>query len=154
MATRKKATKKKVAARKRPARKASQRRAADVPSLFRLNVEVGDIDRAAEFYQQLLGVEGRMDRGSRCYFDCGAVTLQVVQLDPPHTAAKALYFTVKDLDAAFARAHALSCLSNEDVHGGPAGEIAVRPWGERSFYLQDPWSNPLCFVEAGTIYAG
>ena len=21
------------------------------------------------------------------------------------------------------------------------------PWGERSFYLTDPWNNPLCIVE-------
>ena len=30
----------------------------------------------------------------------------------PHPAAKALYFTVKNLDAAFARAQALGCLSH------------------------------------------
>jgi hypothetical protein len=40
------------------------------------------------------------------------------------------------------------------VHGTPAGDITVRPWGERSFYAQDKWENPLCFVEAGTIYPG
>jgi hypothetical protein len=30
----------------------------------------------------------------------------------------------------------------------------VRPWGERSFYAEDEWQNPLCFVEAGTTYPG
>jgi hypothetical protein len=30
----------------------------------------------------------------------------------------------------------------------------VRPWGERSFYVEDPWKNPLCFVEEGTVYTG
>ena len=30
----------------------------------------------------------------------------------------------------------------------------VKPWGERSFYAEDNWHNPLCFVEAGTIYPG
>jgi hypothetical protein len=34
------------------------------------------------------------------------------------------------------------------------GSISVRPWGERSFYAEDKWQNPLCFVEAGTIYPG
>ena len=29
----------------------------DTPRLFRLNVEVGDIDRAAAFYSELLGLE-------------------------------------------------------------------------------------------------
>ena len=122
--------------------------------LFRLNVEVGDVAQAQAFYEALLGREARPDRGSRFYIDAGAVTLQVVQVPTPHTAAKALYFAVDDLDAVHARARGLGCLSGETVHGEPGGEPRVRPWGERSFYAQDPAGNPLCFVEAGTIYAG
>jgi predicted enzyme related to lactoylglutathione lyase len=128
----------------------------DVPSLFRINVEVGNLDQATDFYSKLFGIAGRKQAGSRCYFTCGPVTLQVVDVSSvgkPHPAAKALYFTVKDLDAVFARAKALGCLSGEDVHG-VSGGISVRPWGERSFYAQDTWQNPLCFVEAGTIYQG
>jgi predicted enzyme related to lactoylglutathione lyase len=131
--------------------------AEDVPSLFRINIEVGDLDQAADFYGRLFGLEGRKQAGSRCYFTCGPVTLQVVDVSSvgrPHPAAKALYFTVNDLDAVFARAQALGCLSQEEVHGVPAGSISVRPWGERSFYAEDKWQNPLCFVEAGTIYPG
>jgi len=30
----------------------------------------------------------------------------------------------------------------------------VRPWGERSFYAHDPFGNPLCFVDATTIFTG
>ena len=129
----------------------------NVPSLFRLNIEVGNLDQAAEFYSTLLGLVGRKQAGSRCYFTCGAVTLQVVDVSPvgkPHPAAKALYFAVDDLDAVFARAEALGCLSGEAVHGVSGGGISVRPWGERSFYAEDKWQNPLCFVEAGTIYPG
>jgi predicted enzyme related to lactoylglutathione lyase len=129
---------------------------ADVPSLFRINVEVGNLDKAAEFYETLFGTTGRRQAGSRVYFTCGPVTLQVVDMTPaaPHTAAKALYFIVKDLDALHARATQLGSLSKESVHGQPGGNITVRPWGERSFYADDPWGNPLCFVEAGTIYPG
>ena len=138
--------------------KAAKRRVApDVPSLFRLNVEVGDLDQAVAFYGELFGLEGRKQAGARCYFTCGPVTLQVVDVSSagrPHPAAKALYFTVEDLDAIWARAKALGCLSREDVHGVPAGAISVRPWGERSFYAEDKWQNPLCFVEAGTTYPG
>ena len=133
------------------------KKSVDVPSLFRLNVEVGNLDQAADFYGTLLGVEGRRQAGSRCYFTCGPVTLQVVDVSSvatPHPAAKALYFTVKDLDAVFARAKSLGCLSREDVHGVSSSTISVRPWGERSFYVVDKWQNPLCFVEAGTVYAG
>jgi predicted enzyme related to lactoylglutathione lyase len=157
MVAKKKTTKKKSPARKSKAGAKKKRTAADVPSLFRINVEVGDLDQAADFYGKLFGVEGRKQAGSRCYFTCGPVTLQVVDVSSmgnPHPAAKALYFTVNDLDAVFARAKELNCLSREDVHGVSGGNISVRPWGERSFYAEDKWSNPLCFVEAGTIYPG
>ena len=126
----------------------------DIPQFFRLNVESGNLDQAINFYTTLLGVEGRKQPGSRVYFECGAVTLQVVQVEKPHTAAKALYFTVKDLESIFERAKSLGALSRESVHDAPGGGIVVRPWGERSFYVEDPWKNPLCFVEEGTVYTG
>jgi predicted enzyme related to lactoylglutathione lyase len=129
----------------------------DVPSLFRLNIEVGDLDEAALFYSTLFGIEGRKQAGSRCYFTCGPVTLQVVDVSSvrkPHPAAKALYFTVNDLEAVFERAQSMGCLSSDDVHSVSGGKISVRPWGERSFYAEDKWQNQFCFVEAGTIYPG
>lgn len=129
----------------------------EVPQFFRLNIEVGDLAAAISFYTKLLGIEGRKQAGSRCYFNCGPVTLQVLDVSSsgqPHPAAKALYFTVKDLEATYERAKALKCLSREDVHDAPGGGIVVRPWGERSFYVLDPWENPLCFVEEGTVYTG
>jgi hypothetical protein len=151
MATKKKTAQKKTTRKRAPTQLKGP---SDVPSFFRLNVEVGDIDRAAKVYESLFGTRGRKQAGSRCYFQCGPVTLQVVEVEPPHPAAKALYFTVRELETVHARAKALGCLSRESVHGDPGGEIGVRPWGERSFYAEDPWQNALCFVEAGTVYAG
>ena len=150
-------TTKKKAARKATTTRRKKGVAADVPSLFRINVEVGNLDQAAEFYGKLFGLEGRKQAGSRYYLTCGPVTLQIVDVSSigkPHSAAKALYFSVEDLDGVFARAKALGCLSREDVHGVSSSTISVRPWGERSFYVEDPWQNPLCFVEAGTVYPG
>lgn len=129
----------------------------DVPQFFRLNIEVGDLKSAISFYTKLLGIEGRKQAGSRCYFECGPVTLQVLDVSSerqPHPAAKALYFTLGNLEAVHDRAKALQCVSREGVHDAPGGGIVVRPWGERSFYAEDPWGNPLCFVEAGTVYTG
>jgi predicted enzyme related to lactoylglutathione lyase len=129
----------------------------DVPQFFRLNVEVGNLEEAINFYSTLLGVQGRKQPGTRSYFECGPVTLSVIDVSSvgsPHTAAKALYFTVENLEAAFERAKELGCLSQESVHDAPGGGIVVRPWGERSFYALDPWANPLCFVEEGTVYSG
>ena len=133
------------------------RRTPDVPQFFRLSVEVGDLETAAAFYDRLLDVRGRRQAGSRCYYPCGPVTLSVLDVSEarkPHPAAKALYFTVRNLEAAFERGRALGCLSRETVHDAPGGGIVVRPWGERSFYAEDPWKNPLCFVEEGTVYTG
>jgi catechol 2,3-dioxygenase-like lactoylglutathione lyase family enzyme len=129
----------------------------DIPQFFRLSVEVANLEKAIAFYTKLLGIRGLKQPGSRCYFQCGPVTLSVLDvssLGKPHPAAKALYFTVQNLDAIFKRAKTLGCLSQESVHDAPGGGIVVRPWGERSFYAEDPWKNPLCFVEEGTVYTG
>lgn len=151
----KRAAKPKARPKARPQRKQPAGR--DVPQLFRLNIEVGNLDEAHRFYATLLGLEGRRQAGARVYFQAGPVTLQVVDVSSgrsPHPGAKALYFTVRDLEAVFQRARGLGCLSRESVHDAPGGGIVVRPWGERSFYAEDPWKNPLCFVEEGTVYAG
>jgi hypothetical protein len=128
--------------------------AAKAPALFRINVEVGDVAQAARDWGTLLGLEGRGQAGSRVYFTAGAVTLQIVEHEKPHPAAKALYFLVDDLEAVHARAQQLGWLSKERVHGQVGGDISVRPWGERSFYAEDAWGNPLCFVQTGTVYPG
>jgi hypothetical protein len=126
----------------------------DVPQFFRMNLEVGDLAAAQAFYETLLNTQSRGQAGSRFYINPGPVALQVVQTQAPHPAAKALYFVVNDLEAVHARAKILNSLSSLPVHTMNGGDISVKPWGERSFYAQDPWGNPLCFVEAGTVYAG
>ncbi len=128
----------------------------DIPKIFRVTLEVSDIDEAAGFYTKLLGTEGKRHPGARHYFDCGGVILSVIDPTrgglPPTPGPKSLYFAVRDLDAAHARAEALGALAPYKVHDEPAGEARKRPWGERSFYVIDPWGNDLCFVEDGTLY--
>ena len=131
----------------------------DVPAIFRIMVEVDDLDRAAAFYSELLNMPGRnIERASRRYYDCGAVILAVVDVSrgkqAPRPNATEIYFSVSDLEAVYERAKALRCLSKEDVHGEPGGEIAVRPWRERSFYAVDPWHNGLCLVDNRTLFTG
>jgi catechol 2,3-dioxygenase-like lactoylglutathione lyase family enzyme len=124
--------------------------------IFRVTVEVGNLEEAAAFYTRLLGSKGKRHPGARHYFDCGGVILAV--LDPtaggltPTPGPKSLYFAVPDLDAVQARAAALKALAPYKVHGQPAGDPIKRPWGERSFYVVDAWGNDLCFVEEGTQY--
>ena len=131
---------------------------ADVPNLYRIILHVSDLDQAASFYTKLLGTTGRSIRGSRHYFDCGSVILAL--LDPTGGGEETrllpdnIYFSVKNLEEVYDRARELGCLSNKDVHGERAGEIVVRPWGERSFYVVDPFGNGLCFVAEETIFTG
>ena len=41
------------------------------------------------------------------------------------------------------------------LEGPPsAGLIVTRPWGERSFYVNDPSGNGLCFVDETTLFTG
>lgn len=129
------------------------------PTLFRIILQVSDLDQAEEFYGKLLNDRGRrIPRASRHYIDCGPVILALVDPAIDGMAAKPLpdyiYFSVADLEAVHKRAIELNCLATEDVHGAASGDIVVRPWGERSFYASDPWGNGLCFVDETTLFTG
>ena len=128
----------------------------DIPRLFRVTVEVANLDEAATFYAKLFNTDGKRHPGARHYFDCGGVILAVFDISQggmnPTPGPKSLYFAVKDLDAVHARATELEALAPYKVHGQAAGEPIKRPWGERSFYVVDKWGNDLCFVEDGTLY--
>lgn len=132
---------------------------AKAPTLFRIILQVSDLDKAEEFYSRLLDDPGRrIPRASRHYINCGPVILALVDVTAGGEKAEPLpdkiYFAVGDLEKVHTRAVELGCLSDEDVHGASAGEIVVRPWGERSFYVHDPWGNGLCFVDEKTLFTG
>ena len=132
---------------------------AKAANFFRTVLQVSDLDQAADFYSKLLDDAGRrIPRGSRHYFDCGPVILALVDMKAGGEEAKPIpdyiYFAVADLQAVHDRAHALDCLSREDVHGAAAADIVKRPWGEISFYVEDPWGNGLCFVDEKTLFTG
>ena len=126
------------------------------PKLFRVTLEVADLERATQLYAALFGLEGQRYPGARHYFDCGGVIVAVLDVSrggmPPTPGPKSLYFAVDDVDAVHARAEQLGVLAPYQVHGEPASAVITRPWGERSFYVVDPWGNDLCFCENGTLY--
>ena len=127
-----------------------------IATLFRVTVEVGDLDAATSLYRELLGGEGVRHRGSRHYFDCGGTIVALLDVSAggltPTPGPKSLYFAVDDVVAAHERASRLGVLAPYQVHGEPAAEVIERPWGERSFYVVDPWGNDLCFCQDGTLY--
>jgi catechol 2,3-dioxygenase-like lactoylglutathione lyase family enzyme len=131
------------------------------PGIFRVLLSAKNLERSRRFYESLLSIRGRSVGGGRVYFDCGSVILGV--LDRSGSGAKftppteALYFATPDLDSVHRRARKLRCLERGFLHGdrtNPLGEIVLRPWGERSFYAHDPSGNPLCFVDARTLFTG
>jgi catechol 2,3-dioxygenase-like lactoylglutathione lyase family enzyme len=121
--------------------------------IYRVILPVTDIEKAAEFYGDLLGQSGRRVSAGRHYFDCCGVILACfdprsdgdefdARPNPDH-----IYFAVPDIERAFERARQLDCREIEP-------KILVRPWGERSFYFKDPFGNPICFVDEGTLFTG
>ena len=126
------------------------------PRLFRVTVEVADLDRATDIYRELLGIDGQRHPGARHYFDCGGVILAVLDISQgglsPTPGPQSVFFAVDDVDAVHRRADGLGVLAPYQVHGEPAGVVVERPWGERSFYVVDPWGNDLCFCQDGTLY--
>jgi predicted enzyme related to lactoylglutathione lyase len=130
--------------------------------LYRIILQVDDLDRAEQFYGKLLGDSGRrIPHATRHYIDCGPVILALVDVTGENTTGLEpkplpdyIYFAVTDLQSVHARASELKCLSDENFYGDSAGEIVKRPWGEVSFYAHDPWGNGLCFVDENTLFTG
>lgn len=131
------------------------------PRIYRLILPVADIDRATKFYSELFGTEGFRVSGGRYYFDCGGVILALYdpKADGDNVESRPnfehVYFAVDDLEAFYKRAERLGGLTEEVGDANlPMGKIAKRPWGERSFYMHDPFGNPLCFVDEKTLFIG
>ena len=138
---------------------ASRRTSMAASKLFRVALQVADLDQASAFYAKLLDDPGiPIPRGSRHYFNCGPVILALVDVakggEKPQPTPDYIYFAVNNLQEVFARAKALNCLANDRYHDQNAGEILKRPWGEVSFYCEDPWGNGLCFVDETTLFTG
>jgi catechol 2,3-dioxygenase-like lactoylglutathione lyase family enzyme len=132
------------------------------PPIFRILVGARDLEVSARFYERLLATRGRTVAAGRVYFDCGPVILGVLDRSSDSDARRArvtesIYFATGDLGAIHRRARTMGCLAKGLLHGdaaSPLGEVVQRPWGERSFYAEDPAGNSLCFVDERTLFTG
>jgi catechol 2,3-dioxygenase-like lactoylglutathione lyase family enzyme len=129
--------------------------------LYRVILPVDDFAAAVRFYVTLLDDTGMQVSPGRHYFRCGEVTLAVYSptadgdARTPRPNFDHVYFAVDNLEAVYQRAQSVGGLSAETGDGRlQMGEIARRPWGERSFYMRDPFGNPLCFVDATSVFTG
>lgn len=124
----------------------------DRPKLFRVIMPVTDIDRAERFYARLLALPGVRVTSGRHYFDCEGTILACfdprADTDPFDLGPNPdhVYFAVRDLERVYERA--------KELGAEILDPIGTRPWGERSFYLKDPFGNKLCFVDRSTMFLG
>ena len=124
-------------------------------NLYRVIQPVTDIEAAARFYSAVLGQAGERVSAGRHYFRCGGVVLACYDPDEDgdgigdgwrHHFNQYLYFSVSDLEDTLRRVAA----SGGHVQKG----IESMPWGERMFYAEDPFGNPISFVDEGTVFVG
>jgi predicted enzyme related to lactoylglutathione lyase len=130
--------------------------------VFRILMPVPDIDAAATFYGALFGNPGERVSPGRHYFVAGEVVFACYspnadgdhkQIPPLRTET---YLAVHDLEDAFKRAVAAGAKPSTETqgHAGNLGRIEMRPWGERSVYVTDPFGNPLSLVDERTVFTG
>lgn len=122
-----------------------------VPRLFRVALPVTNIEKAASFYSRVLAIAGERVSKNRHYFDCGGTILACVvpdgKEDGPETPNKEyLYFVVPDIEAVHKRAKDAGCRSLD--------EVETQHWGERAFFAEDPFGNPLSFIDETTLFTG
>lgn len=120
-------------------------------SMQRVVVPVRDYFASLSFYSELFKIEGKPVSGGRTYFDLGGVILCVYHPesdgdDPTGPLSVPVYLTVADIENAHANARA--------AKAGDLSPVERRPWGERSFYCNDPSDNRLCFVEDRSMFRG
>ena len=123
----------------------------DGARLYRVILPAKDITATTKWYEDLFQITGEFVGPNRFYLDCGPVILALVE-PPPGIEARPnqeyVYFAVADLKEYHDRATRLNALDDK------MGKIERQPWGEVSFYAQDPLGNPLCFVDEKTLFTG
>lgn len=124
--------------------------------LYRIIIPVGDINEAEQFYSALFGIKGERVSPGRHYFNLDGTIIACYDAvadgdDPqprwmPHEN-QYLYFAIQDLEKTFDTVKKLKTQRMDR-------RIEKMPWGERLFYLRDPWGNSLCFVDESTVFMG
>ncbi|TDQ29981.1 VOC family protein [Tenacibaculum caenipelagi] len=124
--------------------------------LYRIILPVTDIEKAVSFYSDILGIEGVRVSPGRHYFNLQGTILAcydpVADGDEIKTQwvfheNQYIYIATPNLDKIFEKIRKSNCLYVDD-------KISSMPWGERLFYVNDPFKNPICFVDETTIFTG
>lgn len=122
--------------------------------LYRVIFPVNNIDKAEEFYSEILNQKGVRVSPGRHYFDIGGTILACydpksdgdLQSEWKFHENQYIYISVPDLIGIRNKMIMFKCKS--------LGEIEGMPWGETLFYANDPFGNPICFVDEKTVFTG
>jgi len=124
--------------------------------LYRTILPVGNIDEAEKFYSKIFSLKGERVSPGRHYFNLGGTILACYDPktdgddeDPqwhPHEN-QYIYIAVAELEKIFEAVTKSKPLRVDK-------SIETMPWGERLFYMNDPWGNPMCFVDERTVFLG
>jgi len=124
--------------------------------LVRIQIPVSDLDEAATFYSQVMMIPAKKLSVAKVSLICNGIEL--VCYDPimeGHNVGKGwmlhenqdLYFAVANLEATYIRAKNGGC---SEIDAG----FSINERGESLFRCNDPFGNPLCFVDEKTIDDG
>lgn len=124
--------------------------------LYRVILPVTDIEAATRFYSDVLGMSGIRVSDGRHYFNLGGTILACYdpQADGDGIGVQwklhenqYIYIATSKLDDVFQKIKTLNCKHVDE-------SIETMPWGERLFYANDPFGNPICFVDETTVFTG
>lgn len=125
--------------------------------LYRIILPVNNIDEATRFYADLLEQQGQRVSPGRHYFNLEGTILACYDPIADGDEIKQrwsfhenqyIYIATDNLESIHQKLIQLSECKYIDSH------INKMPWGERLFYANDPFGNPICFVDRKTIFSG
>ncbi|HRG33130.1 MAG: hypothetical protein JNK69_01850 [Saprospiraceae bacterium] len=125
--------------------------------LYRIIFPVENINKASDFYADIFGQQGQRVSPGRHYFDLEGTILAcydpIADGDEIHQKwtfheNQYIYIATDKLDSIHKK-----FLESKEVKYVDK-QISEMPWGERLFYANDIFNNPISFVDVRTIFKG
>lgn len=124
--------------------------------LYRIILPVRDIEKASAFYSNIFSLSGKRVSKGRHYFDLEGTILAFY--DPVADGDESgkewayhenqyIYIATDTLESVYNKFKESESMYVEE-------NIKTRAWGERSFYVIDPFGNLLCFADTNTVFTG
>lgn len=124
--------------------------------LYRIILPVTDIESAVTFYSNIFNLRGHRVSPGRHYYNLGGTILALydpvadgdeIQQEWKFHENQYIYIAVNNLDQIHQKIKNSNCQHVDE-------KIEIMPWGERLFYSNDPFGNPVCFVDESTLFTG